>query len=172
MIKKAIYPGSFDPITNGHIDIIQRGVDIFDKIIVAVLENPVKVPLFRTEERVEMIKHIFGRLNKVEVKSFRGLLVEFARRHKARVVIRGLRAVSDFEYEFQMALMNRKIAPDVETLFMMPSLTSTFLSSRMVKEVFALGGPVRDLVPPLVERALREKYRQDRESFLLNQRQG
>lgn len=172
MTKKAIYPGSFDPITNGHIDIIQRGVDIFDKIIVAVLENPVKIPLFRAEERVKMIRRIFGRQKKVEVKSFHGLLVEFARRNKAQVVIRGLRAISDFEYEFQMALMNRKLAPDVETFFMMPSLNSTFLSSKMVKEIFALGGPVRDLVPPLVERELREKFREDRESFLLNQRQG
>jgi pantetheine-phosphate adenylyltransferase len=172
MTKKAIYPGSFDPITNGHIDIIQRGLDVFDKIIVAVLENPVKNPLFPAEERVKMIRQIFGRQKNVEVKSFHGLLVEFARHSRAQIVIRGLRAISDFEYEFQMALMNRKLAPDVETFFMMPSLNFTFLSSKMVKEVFALGGPVRDLVPPLVERKLREKFREDRESFLLNPGQG
>ncbi len=172
MTMKAIYPGSFDPITNGHVDIIQRGFEIFDKIVVSVLENPVKSPLFPVGERVEMIRQIFKHEKKVEVKSFQGLLVEFARRNKARIVIRGLRAVSDFEYEFQMALMNRNLAPDVETLFMMPSLNSTFLSSKVVKEVFALGGPVRDLVPPLVEKALGEKYRNDRESFFVNQRQG
>ncbi len=172
MTKKAIYPGSFDPITNGHIDIIRRGLQVFDKLTVAVLENPVKIPLFGTEERVRMIKQIFGRGNRVEVRSFQGLLVEFARRNKAQIVIRGLRAISDFEYEFQMALMNRKLAPDVETFFMMPSLNSTFLSSKVVKEVFALGGSVRDLVPPVVARALREKFRQGPESFLLNQRQG
>ena len=172
MTMKAIYPGSFDPITNGHVDIIQRGFAIFDRIVVAVLENPVKSPLFPVGERVEMIRQIFKREKKVEVRSFQGLLVEFARRNKARIVIRGLRAVSDFEYEFQMALMNRNLAPDVETLFMMPSLNSTFLSSKVVKEVFALGGPVRDLVPPLVEKALGEKYRKDRESFFVNQRQG
>jgi pantetheine-phosphate adenylyltransferase len=172
MTMKAIYPGSFDPITNGHIDIIRRGLDIFDKIIVSVLENPIKNPLFPAVRRVEMIRQIFKHEKKVEVKSFQGLLVEFARRNKARIVIRGLRAISDFEYEFQMALMNRNLAPDVETFFMMPSLTSTFLSSKLVKEVFALGGPVRDLVPPAVEKALSEKYREDRESFFVNQRQG
>jgi pantetheine-phosphate adenylyltransferase len=172
MIKKAAYPGSFDPITNGHIDIIQRGLKIFDKIIIAVLENPVKNPLFSTEERVKMITQIFGRQKKVEVKSFHGLLVEFAKKSNARILIRGLRALSDFEYEFQMALMNRKLCPDVETFFMMPNVLYTFLSSKIVKEVFALGGSVRDLVPPLVEKKLHEKFIKDRKSFLLNQGQG
>ena len=172
MIKKAAYPGSFDPITNGHIDIIQRGLKIFDKIIIAVLENPVKNPLFSTEERVKMITQIFGRQKKVEVKSFHGLLVDFAKKSNARILIRGLRALSDFEYEFQMALMNRKLCPDVETFFMMPNVLYTFLSSKIVKEVFALGGSVRDLVPPLVEKKLHEKFVKDRKSFLLNQGQG
>ena len=165
MIKKAVYPGSFDPITNGHVDIIQRGLRIFDKIIVAVLENPVKNPLFSAEERVRMIKKVFEQENKIEVKSFHGLLVEFAARNKAQIVIRGLRAVSDFEYEFQMALMNRKLSEDVETFFMMPSVNYTFLRSKLVKEVFALGGSIKDLVPPLVERRLHEKFEEDRESF-------
>lgn len=165
MIKKAVYPGSFDPITNGHVDIIQRGLRIFDKIIVAVLENPVKNPLFSAEERVRMIKKVFEQEKKIEVKSFHGLLVEFAARNKAQIVIRGLRAVSDFEYEFQMALMNRKLSEDVETFFMMPSVNYTFLRSKLVKEVFALGGSIKDLVPPLVERRLHEKFEEDRESF-------
>jgi pantetheine-phosphate adenylyltransferase len=165
MTKKAIYPGSFDPITNGHVDIIQRGLTIFDKIIVAVLENPVKNPLFPARERVKMIKNIFGPEKKVEVRSFHGLLVQFALENGARVIIRGLRAISDFEYEFQMALMNRKLSAEVETFFMMPNVNYTFLSSKVVKEVFALGGSVRGLVPPLVERKLHEKFEQDRESF-------
>lgn len=165
MSKKAVYPGSFDPITNGHVDIIQRGLKIFDKIVVAVLENPVKNPLFPAQERVKMIKSIFGQDKKIEVRSFHGLLVQFAKENSAQIVIRGLRAVSDFEYEFQMALMNRKLSTDVETFFMMPSVSYTFLSSKVVKEVFALGGSVRDLVPPLVERKLHEKFEQDRESF-------
>ena len=165
MIKKAVYPGSFDPITNGHVDIIQRGLRIFDKIIVAVLENPVKNPLFSAEERVRMIKKVFEQEKKIEVKSFHGLLVEFAARNKAQIVIRGLRAVSDFEYEFRMALMNRRLSEDVETFFMMPSVNYTFLRSKVVKEVFALGGSIKDLVPPLVERRLHEKFKEDRESF-------
>jgi len=172
MTKKAIYPGSFDPITNGHIDIIQRGLKIFDKIVIAVLENPVKSPLFSTEERIKMISQIFGRERRVEVRSFHGLLVDFARKSKAQIVIRGLRAVSDFEYEFQMALMNRKLCSEVETFFMMPNVLYTFLSSKVVKEVFALGASVRGLVPPLVERKLHEKFVKDRKSFLMNQRQG
>jgi pantetheine-phosphate adenylyltransferase len=172
MTRKAIYPGSFDPITNGHIDIILRGLEIFDKIIVAVLENPVKVPLFQTGERVRMIRQLFGRQKRVEVKSFHGLLVEFARANGAQIVIRGLRAVSDFEYEFQMALMNQKLDAGIETFFMTPNVLYTFLSSKVVKEVFGLGGSVRGLVPPLVERRLREKFKKNRESFLLNQGQG
>lgn len=156
--KRAIYPGSFDPITNGHIDIIERGLKIFDEIIVAVLENPKKEALFSTEERVAMIKEIFASNSQVKVKSFDGLLVDFARKNKARIVIRGLRAVSDFEYEFQMALMNRKLFPELETLFMMPSLNYTFLSSRLVKEIYMLGGCIKGLVPETVETRLRQKF--------------
>ncbi|MBC7363840.1 MAG: pantetheine-phosphate adenylyltransferase [Candidatus Aminicenantes bacterium] len=157
MERKAIYPGSFDPITNGHVDIIQRGKKIFDKIIVGVLDNPKKSPLFTIEERIQLIKEIFSQDPAVEVMSFSGLLVDFARRNGVNVVIRGLRAISDFEYEFQMALMNRKLAHEMETLFMMPSLKYSFLSSNMVKEVFQLGGCVKDLVPPQVEEALKNK---------------
>jgi len=161
----AIYPGSFDPITNGHVDIIERGLKIFDGILVAVLENPGKDRLFSAEERMTMIREIFSSQPKVEVQSFHGLLVDFAKKNKARIVIRGLRAVSDFEYEFQMALMNHKLNPDLETFFMMPNLRYTFLSSSLVKEVHQLGGCVRDLVPPFVERRLDEKKGQARGSF-------
>ncbi len=158
--QRAVYPGSFDPITNGHVDIITRGLKIFGHLLIAVLEHPVKTPLFSTEERVAMIREIFEGEPHIEVLSFRGLLVDFAKRHNASLVIRGLRAVSDFEYEFQMALMNHKLNPDVETFFMMPSLRYTFLNSNLVKEVHRLGGCVRDLVPPLIEAKLDEKKRQ------------
>ncbi|HHF43373.1 MAG TPA: pantetheine-phosphate adenylyltransferase, partial [Candidatus Aminicenantes bacterium] len=146
-------------ITNGHVDIILRGLKIFDKILIAVLENPKKTPLFSTKERVEMIKEIFAKEEKVEVKSFHGLLVDFARKNKAHVVMRGLRAISDFEYEFQMALMNRKLDPEIETLFMMPNVKYSFLSSRLVKEVCMLGGCLTGLVPEIVEKRLREKFK-------------
>ena len=146
--KKAVYPGSFDPITNGHMDIILRGVKIFDKILIAVLENPKKEPYFTTKERVAMIQEIFAGRADIEVKSFKGLLVDFARDNDSPIVIRGLRAISDFEYEFQMGLMNRKLDPAVETFFLMPNLTYSYLSSSLVKEVFFLGGSVKDLVPP------------------------
>lgn len=159
MENRAVYPGFFDPITNGHVDIILRGLRIFDKIIVAVLKNPKKRALFSTKERVDMIKQIFARQPEIDVKAFDGLLVEFAARNKANIVIRGLRAVSDFEYEFQMALMNRKLNAEIETLFMMPSVNYSFLSSKLVKEVFKLGGCVKDLVPELVEKNLKEKLK-------------
>ena len=159
MIKKAVYPGSFDPITNGHVDIIRRGLEIFDEILVAVLENPKKESLFSTKERVAMIQDIFADEEKVEVKSFHGLLVDFANAHDSKMIVRGLRAISDFEYEFQMALMNRKLDPEIETLFMMPSLNYSFLSSRLVKEVSMLGGCLEGLIPEEVEDKLRDKYK-------------
>jgi pantetheine-phosphate adenylyltransferase len=156
MNKRAVYPGSFDPLTNGHVDIIQRGLKIFDTIIVAVLENPKKRTLFSSRDRVRMIRDVFDAKDRVEVRAFRGLLADFLRRNRATTVIRGLRAVSDFEYELQMALMNRALDPTIETLFMMPSLHYTFLSSSLVKEVVTLGGRVEGLVPPAVERRLKD----------------
>lgn len=158
----AIYPGSFDPITNGHVDIIQRGLRIFGRIVVAVLENPKKSPLFTTKERVSMIQDFFAREKKVEVRTFDGLLVDFARARKTPVVIRGLRAISDFEYEFQMALMNRSLAPDIETFFMMPNVNYSFLSSNMVREVVMLGGSVEGLVPELVQQRLNDKVKRSK----------
>jgi pantetheine-phosphate adenylyltransferase len=157
MVRPAIYPGSFDPITNGHVDIIERGLKVFDRIIVAVLENPKKEPLFTTKERMRMIQDIFAGQREVEVRAFDGLLVDFARSQGTNVVVRGLRAISDFEYEFQMALMNRNLDPGVETFFMMPNVKYSFLSSNMVREVVTLGGPVDGLVPELVARRLRDK---------------
>ena len=155
----ALYPGSFDPITNGHVDIIERGLRVFDRIVVAVLENPKKAPLFTTKERVRMIQDIFASKKEVEVRAFDGLLVDFARARGTRVVMRGLRAISDFEYEFQMALMNRNLAPDIETFFMMPNVNYSFLSSNLVREVAALGGSVEGLVPGPVARKLRDKIK-------------
>jgi pantetheine-phosphate adenylyltransferase len=161
----AIYPGSFDPITNGHVDIVERGLKVFDRVVVAVLKNPKKRPLFTTKERVKMIQEIFAANRRIEVRAFDGLLVDFARAQKTRVVIRGLRAISDFEYEFQMALMNRSLAPDIETFFMMPSVNYSFLSSNLVREVAGLGGSVEGLVPGLVERKLRAKVSGDRKTL-------
>jgi len=157
--KRVIYPGSFDPITNGHIDIILRGEKLFPRILIAVLENPKKETLFTTSERIEMIREIFKGHSGVEVKAFHGLLVEFARKNHARIVIRGLRAVSDFEYEFQMALMNKNLNSQIETVFVMPSAKYAFLSSSLVKEAYALGGRLDDLVPDVVEKRLYEKFR-------------
>jgi pantetheine-phosphate adenylyltransferase len=153
----AVYPGSFDPLTNGHVDIIQRGSRLFDRIVVAILINVEKAPLFTVPERVDIAREVFRGWNNVEVDTFDGLLVDYARARRAGVIVRGLRAVSDFEYELQMALMNRRLNPDVETVFMMPAEPYTYVSSRLVKEVVALGGSVRGLVPEIVERRLREK---------------
>ncbi len=158
----AVYPGSFDPITNGHVDIIQRGLKVFDKMIVAVLENPEKSPLFTTKERIEMIHQVFTEEKNIKVKAFHGLLVDFAKKNRARIVIRGLRAISDFEYEFQMALMNRKLNPEIETFFMMPNVSYTYLSSKLVKEIFMLGGCLKDLVPKFVEKKIREKFKKEK----------
>jgi len=164
MERRAIYPGSFDPVTNGHVDIIERGLRVFDEIVVAVLENPKKAPLFSTKERVIMIRDLFSGQENISVRSFRGLLVDFARNQKIRVVIRGLRAISDFEYELQMALMNRNLAPDVETFFMMPNVKYSFLSSNLVKEMVTLGGSVDEFVPEPVARKLRDKITESRKS--------
>jgi pantetheine-phosphate adenylyltransferase len=158
----AMYPGSFDPITNGHVDIIERGLRVFDRIVVAVLENPKKAPLFTTKERVRMIQDIFASKKEVEVRAFDGLLVDFARARGTGVVMRGLRAISDFEYEFQMALMNRNLAPDIETFFMMPNVNYSFLSSNLVREVAALGGSVEGLVPGPVAIKLRDKIKKSK----------
>jgi pantetheine-phosphate adenylyltransferase len=155
----ALYPGSFDPLTNGHVDIITRGARLFDRIVVAVLRNSEKQPLFTVDERLATAREVFRDLRNVEVDAFEGLLIDYARRRRANVIVRGLRAVSDFEYEMQMALMNRRLHPEVETVFMMPAETYTYLSSRLVKEVFALGGEVAGLVPPVVEARLRVKGR-------------
>ena len=156
-MRIAVYPGSFDPMTNGHVDLVRRGVHIFDRVLVAVLCNTEKAPLFTVEERVAMTKEVFRREPKVKVKAFSGLLVDFLRKEKTNIVLRGLRVVSDFEYEFQMALMNRRLDPDVETVFLTPKEELSYLSSRLVKEVHRLGGDVSGLVPTLVYRALREK---------------
>jgi len=155
----AIYPGSFDPITNGHLDIIERSSRLFDRLIVAVLKNPHKKSLFTVEERIEMIKGAVSHIKNVEVDYFSGLLVDFARKKNAKIIVKGLRAVSDFEYELQMALMNKKLYGEIETVFIMTNTKYSFLSSSIVKEVASFGGCVKDLVPPMVEEKLREKFK-------------
>ncbi|HMD35634.1 MAG TPA: pantetheine-phosphate adenylyltransferase [Vicinamibacterales bacterium] len=157
MATLAVYPGSFDPLTNGHVDIIARGARLFDRIVVAILVNAEKAPLFSMQERVEITRDVFQDQRNVEVDTFDGLLVDYVERRKAQVIVRGLRAVSDFEFEFQMALMNRRLSPTIETVFMMPAEQYTYISSRLIKEVFALGGRVSGLVPELVEQRLRQK---------------
>ena len=156
-MRLAVYPGSFDPMTNGHVDLVERGCRIFDRVLVAILKNTDKQALFTVDERISMVKSIFRRERKVKVKAFSGLLVDFLRAERATVVVRGLRVVSDFEYEFQMALMNRRLDPEVETLFLTPKEELSYLSSRLVKEVHRLGGDVSGLVPSLVHRALVKK---------------
>jgi len=158
----AVIPGSFDPITNGHLDIIARSLTVFDAVTVAILVNPEKQPLFTVEERVEIIRETHRGDRRVKVDTFTGLLVDYAQKAGATVIVRGLRAISDFEYEFQMALMNRHLNAKIETVFMMPAERYSYLSSRLVKEVFQLGGAVKELVPPVVERRLREKYGRSR----------
>ena len=154
----AIYPGSFDPITNGHLDLIVRGCCLFDKLIVAILRNETKQPLFSVEERIEMLREVVYCYPNVAVDSFEGLLVDYAAENGATVLLRGIRAISDYEYELQMALMNRRLRPDIETVFMMASEAHSFISSRLVKEVFGLGGNIGGLVPPPVEDRLRKRF--------------
>jgi pantetheine-phosphate adenylyltransferase len=158
--RLAIFPGSFDPLTNGHVDIVLRSTQLFERVLIAVLVNADKKPLFSAGERVDIIVEVFREYPNVEVDSFEGLLVDYARARRASAIVRGLRAVSDFEYEFQMALMNRHLEPTLETVFMMPAEQYTYLSSRLIKEVFSLGGEVRGLVPPIVEEWMRNKQRQ------------
>jgi len=153
----AIYPGSFDPPTNGHLDLIERGSKIFDELIVAILRNPEKDPLFSVAEKQRMLESLTEGFKNVRVDTFEGLTVDYAARVKATAVLRGIRALSDYEYELQMALMNRKLQPDLETVFMMPAEQYSYLSSRLVREVAKLGGSIRDLVPETVERKLKEK---------------
>ena len=154
----AIFPGSFDPITNGHLDIIERSLFVFDEVVVSILVNLEKSPLFSVEERVGIIRQIYRKQPRVRVETFSGLLVDYAERVGATVIVRGLRAISDFEYEFQMALMNRRLDPRIETVFMMPAEGYSYVSSRLVTEVCQRGGAVSELGPPVVERRLRGKY--------------
>ena len=158
MERTAIYPGSFDPVTNGHLDIIERGLQLFDKIIVTILENPAKNSLFTIEKRTELLRESLTDLNgNLEIASYGGLLVEYAVKRNAQAILRGMRAVSDFEYEFQMALMNRKLNRDIQTVFLMTGLRWIFTSSSIIKEIVSLGGSVREMVPEIVERNLRKK---------------
>jgi pantetheine-phosphate adenylyltransferase len=157
-MRSAIYPGSFDPVTNGHLDVVERARKLFDEVIVAVAHNDEKEPLFPLQERLDLLQQTVGRIENIRIAQFEGLLVEFARAQKACAVIRGLRAVSDFEFEFQMALMNRKLEGSVETMFLMPKEEYTYLSSRLVKEIARLGGDVSQFVPPIVAKALAKKF--------------
>lgn len=154
----AVYPGSYDPLTNGHIDIINRGLRIFDKIIVAALQNVSKTYLFQLEERLQIMEEVFGNNDRIEIDHFEGLLVDYLQEKNVNIVVRGLRAISDFEIEFQMALMNRQMRDTIETIFLVPSVNYSFVSSRLVKEVYSLGGDIQSFVPPIVDRKLHEKY--------------
>ena len=158
MKRIAIYPGSFDPVTNGHIDIVRRGTALFDQIIVTILHNPKKVSLFTTEERMKMLQESMKNMPGVTFDTFGGLLVDFAKQCGAQAILRGMRAVSDFEYEFQLALMNRKLQRDVQTVFMMTGLRWIFTSSSIIKEAAQFGGDIADMVPPIVNKKLREKF--------------
>ncbi len=157
-MRRAIYPGSFDPVTDGHLDVIERARKLFDEVIVAVAHNDEKQPFFSLEERLDLLRETAGKIDSVRIAQFKGLLVDFAGAEKAGAVIRGLRAVSDFEFEFQMALMNRKLDAAVETIFLMPKEEYTYLSSRIVKEIASLGGDVSSFVPACVAKALNRKF--------------
>lgn len=156
-MKTAVYPGTFDPITNGHIDIIERALNIFDKVIIAISVDSMKNPLFTVEERIKMISEAVKDIQRIEIDSFSGLLVDYAKKINAIAVIRGLRAVSDFEYEFQMALMNRRLNENIETVFLMPNEKFTYLNSSIVREVVSLGGDISDFVPENVKNELKKK---------------
>ncbi|MCM3871336.1 MAG: pantetheine-phosphate adenylyltransferase [Pyrinomonadaceae bacterium] len=160
-MRRAIYPGSFDPVTNGHLDIIERGCKLFDEIIIAILINPEKRPFFTIEDRREILEEVLLGINRstctLRVDAFEGLLVHYAVAQKADAIVRGIRAISDYEYELQMALMNRRLEPSIETVFMMPAEKYSYVSSRLVKEVFQLGGRLSGLVPPLVEERMKQK---------------
>ncbi|MFH2219576.1 MAG: pantetheine-phosphate adenylyltransferase [Pseudomonadota bacterium] len=158
MRSTAIYPGTFDPVTNGHVDIAKRGLKIFDRIIVAILNNPVKKTLFSVEERAEMLEESFKNFPDIEIDTFDGLLVEYAAKRKSRAVLRGMRAVSDFELEFQLALMNRRLNRDVQTVFLMTGLRWIFTSSSIIKEAASFGGDIDGMVPPFVHQKLKEKF--------------
>ena len=153
----AIYPGSFDPITNGHLDLIERASRLVDHLVVAVLRNEKKQPLFSVQERMEMVRRVTSAYENVEVDAFEGLLVDFASRRRATLIVRGIRAISDYDYEWQMALMNRRLRPDIETMFLMAGEAYSYISSQLVKEVIRLGGKVSDLVPPVVEEQLNQR---------------
>jgi pantetheine-phosphate adenylyltransferase len=156
--KRAVYPGMFDPVHNGHVDVIQRSLQIFDELIVAVVANPSKQPLFTVKERLEMIDEATSDLSNFRIVAFDGLLIDLVARERADCIVRGIRAISDFEYEFQMALMNRKLRSTVETVFLMPHEKYTYISSRLIKEVASFGTSVAGMVPPIVEKRLAEKY--------------
>ncbi|HET6268039.1 MAG TPA: pantetheine-phosphate adenylyltransferase [Acidobacteriota bacterium] len=158
MKKIAVYPGSFDPITNGHLDIISRALEFVDELIIAILINPEKQPMFTVKERMELIQKVVPRNDRIRIDQFDGLLVEYANRMNARVILRGLRALSDFDYEYQMALMNRRLEPHIETVFMVPAEQYTYLSSRLVKEIASLGGAIKGLVPEEVEKKIHAKF--------------
>ncbi len=158
MNTQAVYPGSFDPVTNGHIDLIQRSAAVFDKVIVAILRNASKAPLFTVEERVDMMREVTRDLDNVKATSFAGLLVDFVDQVGANVIVRGIRYISDYEYELQMALMNRRLSDKVETVFMMPAEAYSFLSSKLVKEIAQFGGSIEGFVPPVVEKRLYGKF--------------
>ena len=159
--KIAVYPGSYDPLTNGHIDIIERGLKIFDRITVATLKNPSKTYLLSLDERLEIIRETFAQNNRIEVDYFEGLLVDYLNKRKITTVVRGLRAISDFDIEFQMALINRSIAPQIETIFFVPSVAYSFLSSKLVKEIYLLGGEIKQMVPDIVDKKLKQKFKQE-----------
>jgi pantetheine-phosphate adenylyltransferase len=154
----AVYPGSYDPVTNGHIDIIERGLKLFDRIVVAILKNPAKHSLFTIDERMDLLRETFNERKEIEVDCFEGLLVNYLKKKNITTVVRGLRAISDFEVEFQMALMNRRIEPECETIFLVPSVHYSFVSSRLVKEIYQLGGEIKNMIPPVVDRRLKEKF--------------